>query len=144
MQRVSVLIRRAGMVRALSAAKKNRAPAANAGKKAQSVQNNMREGEEDRFLQDLKKHADEDHEEEDVFVDVDQLIAKYAALMQKSAEQYSKSADTLRIGNTDAGMFDHIKVKAYGDLMPFKSVAQAVVKSQSVVIVNVHDRSVSS
>jgi ribosome recycling factor len=83
-----------------------------------------------------------DHdEEEDVLVDVDQLILKYAQLMSKATEHYAQSANTLRIGQVDPNMFEHVKVKAYGDLMPFKAVAQTVVKSQNIVIVNVHDRS---
>eukprot|EP00475_Leptophrys_vorax_P000076 TRINITY_DN10048_c0_g1_i1.p1 TRINITY_DN10048_c0_g1~~TRINITY_DN10048_c0_g1_i1.p1 ORF type:complete len:292 (-),score=87.67 TRINITY_DN10048_c0_g1_i1:92-967(-) len=79
--------------------------------------------------------------EEDVEVDVDEMLKKYDRMMLQGVENYKRSVAKMQLGSVSADMFDHIMVKAYGDDMPFQSVAQTLVRSGNSVVVNVHDSS---
>jgi ribosome recycling factor len=63
--------------------------------------------------------------------------------MLQSVENFKKAIARYQLGSVSDDMFDHLHVKAYGDSMPFKSVAQTIVRNKNSVIVKVFDSSVS-
>lgn len=107
--------------------------------------NSVADDKDDPFnkaIEDWDRELDEENQdEEDVFIDVDALLEKYEKLMLKAVENYKKSVGKLTLGKVDPNMFEDVKVKAYGEVLPFAAVAQTVVRSNSMVTINVHDQS---
>ncbi|KAK9832913.1 hypothetical protein WJX74_001618 [Apatococcus lobatus] len=59
--------------------------------------------------------------------------------MERSVRHLHDSLSTLRVGRASPGLLDHIKVDAYGEKVPFKSLAACTVREAQLLAVTAFD-----
>lgn len=69
-------------------------------------------------------------------------VKEIDTLMTKAVEAMKAEFDKLRTGQASASMLDHVKVKAYGNVVPLAQVGQVALRDGKTLVVNVFDPSV--
>jgi len=72
---------------------------------------------------------------------VDELLEDAKRRMSHSVDALSRELMHLRAGRANAGLVDHIKVEAYGELMPLNQVATTSAPDANTILISPFDKS---